>query len=142
MKPMGDSERTEDEQPMLDLNPDTIFFVIDKAREFHAKEEVVIPEDPTNDSGDWGAQVLADHAGDLGLEEVKGIIDELDQDQQITLVALMWLGRGDYDVDTWSEALNDAGESWNERTAEYLLATPLVADYLEEAMDQMGYSRG
>jgi hypothetical protein len=142
MKPMPDEGRTDEGLPMLDLNPDTVYFVIDKAREFHAKEEVVIPEDPVNSSGDWGAQVLADHIGDLGLAEVKGIIDDLDPDQQVCLVALMWLGRGDYEPDNWSEALNDAGESWNERTSDYLLATPLVADYLDEAMDQMGYTRG
>ena len=142
MKPMPEAERTDDGVPMLELNPDTVFFVIDRAREFHAKEEVVIPEDPANSSGDWGAQVLADHIGDLGFAEVKGVIDELDQDQQISLVALMWLGRGDYDVDDWEDALKDAGGGWNERTAEYLLATPLVADYLSEGLDLLGYARG
>ena len=141
MKPTPEAVRTEEGVPMLELNPDTVFFVIDKAREFHAKEDVVIPEDPINSSGDWGAQVLADHIGDLGFEEVRGVINELDPDQQVSLVALMWLGRGDYDINNWNDALNDAGEAWNERTAEYLLATPLVADYLSEGLDLLGYSR-
>jgi len=125
---------------MIDLNPDTVRFVIDKAREFHAKEDVVIPEDPDNPSGDWAAQILANHAGDYSLIEVKGVIEDLDRDQQVCLVALMWLGRGDYDVEEWDQVLQDADDAWNERTADYLLATPLVADYLEEGLDLMGYS--
>lgn len=28
----------------MDLNPDTVFFIVDKAREFHVKEQVSIPE--------------------------------------------------------------------------------------------------
>jgi len=38
---------------MLDLNPEIVCIIIAKAREFHAKEEVVIPEEPANPSGDW-----------------------------------------------------------------------------------------
>lgn len=125
---------------MIDLNPDTVRFVIDKAREFHAKEDVVIPEDPDNPSGDWAAQILANHASDYSLIEVKGVIEDLDRDQQVCLVALMWLGRGDYDVEEWDQVLQDADDAWNERTADYLLATPLVADYLEEGLDLMGYA--
>ena len=59
--------------------------------------------------------------------------------QQVTLVALMWVGRGDYAVEEWDSAIENAQDSWNERTAEYLLGTPLVADYLSEGLDGLGY---
>ena len=49
----------------------------------------------------------------------------------------MWLGRGDYTVDEWERALTDARASWNERTADYLLGTPLLADYLADGLDQL-----
>jgi hypothetical protein len=55
-------------------------------------------------------------------------------------VALMWLGRGDYDLEEWEDALEQARESWSAHTAEYLIATPLVADYLEEGLSMHGYS--
>ena len=46
---------------MLDVDPDTVCFLISKAREFHAKEEVVIPDVPDSPADDWGRQALADH---------------------------------------------------------------------------------
>ena len=123
----------------MDLNPDTVRFIIDKAREFHVKEEVTIPEEPLSPSDDWARQILADHADDPSYQEVKTTIDDLEPDQQVTLVALMWLGRGDYAADEWDNAVENAQDSWNERTAEYLLGTPLVADYLSEGLDALGY---
>jgi hypothetical protein len=123
----------------MDLNPDTVRFIIDKAREFHVKEEVTIPEEPLSPSDDWARQILADHADDPSYQEIKATIDDLEPDQQVTLVALMWLGRGDYAADEWDNAVENAQDSWNERTAEYLLGTPLVADYLSEGLDELGY---
>ena len=123
----------------MDLNPETVRFIIDKSREFHVKEQVTIPEEPLSPSDDWARQILADHADDPSYQEVKSTVDDLEPDQQVTLVALMWLGRGDYDVEEWDGAIENAQDSWNERTAEYLLGTPLVADYLSEGLVALGY---
>ncbi|MEJ2652338.1 MAG: DUF3775 domain-containing protein [Gammaproteobacteria bacterium] len=125
---------------MLELNPETVCFLIDKAKEFHAKEEVVIPDEPLSPSEDWARQVLADHDDDLSYQEFKAAVDDLEPDQQATVVALMWLGRGDYSKDQWEDACADAKARWTPRTAEYLLARPLVANYLEEGLFQLGYS--
>ena len=127
---------------MMDLNPDTVFFIVDKAQQFHVKEQVTIPEEPLSPSDDWARQVLADHVDDPVFQELKTTIDDLEPDQQVTLVALMWVGRGDYSVDEWDSATEFAGESWNQRTAEYLIGTPLLADYLSMGLDELGYTRG
>ena len=76
---------------MLELNPETVCFLISKAKEFHAKEDVVIPNEPLSPSEDWARQVLADHADDLTYQEFKSTINDLEPDQQANLVALMWL---------------------------------------------------
>ena len=125
---------------MLDINPATVCFLVDKAHEFHAKEGVVIPDTPGSPTEDWALQVLADHSDDATFQEFKTTVADLDRDQQVQLVALLWLGRGDYDVDEWSEAVAEAGRVWNPRTAEYLIAHPLLADYFEEGLDLLGYS--
>lgn len=125
---------------MLELNPETVCFLINKAKGFHAKEEVVIPDEPLSPSEDWARQVLANHADDLTYQEFSDAIDDLEPDQQFALVALMWLGRGDYSVDQWDDAFSDAKEHWTPRTAEYLMARPLVADYLTEGLSLLGYS--
>jgi len=123
----------------LNLNPDTVCFLIAKAKEFHAKEAVVIPEEPFSASDDWALQVLADHADDLDYQEFCSTVEDLEPDQLLELVALMWLGRGDYDAEQWDEACSAAQDRKTQRTAEYLISTPLVADYLEEGLDLLGY---
>ena len=125
---------------MLELNPDTVCFLISKAKEFHAKEEVVIPEEYLSPSEDWARQMLADHVDDPTFQEFITTINDLEPDQQAAVVALMWVGRGDYDQDQWNTAYSEAVSASTPRTAEYLLATPLLADFLEEGLSMLGYS--
>ncbi len=127
---------------MLNINPEIVCAIIQKAREFHAKEDVVFPETPNSYSGDWAMQVLANHFDDATYQEIKSAIAALEPDQQAELVALMWLGREDYSSDEWEQAKKDARDRATERTAEYLITTPLVADYLEEGLTTLGYDCG
>ena len=125
---------------MLDVNPETVCQLIDLAREFHAQEEVVIPEEPDSSGGDWAMQVLANHSGDSTLSEFVSTVRDLEPDQQQQVVALMWIGRADFSADEWEAALEQAEYSWNERTGEYLIAHPQVADYLADGLAAFGYS--
>ncbi|NBC22731.1 MAG: DUF3775 domain-containing protein [Gammaproteobacteria bacterium] len=127
---------------MIELNPETVCHIIDRAREFHAKEQVSFPEPPNSPSDDWAMQVLADHLDDLSYQELRTAIRDLEPDQQVCLVALMWLGRGDFTLEEWNDALAEALDAYNGRSAEYLIATPLVAEYLEEGLNQHGYTCG
>lgn len=125
---------------MLDLNPEIVCGIIIRAQEFHAKEGIVYPDEPTDDAEDWARQILEDHEDDQTLQELNNVIAELEPDQQVSLVALMWLGRGDFGAEEWESALTQARQRWTPRTAEYLIGTPLVADYLAEGLSQLGYS--
>jgi hypothetical protein len=51
----------------------------------------------------------------------------------------MWLGRGDFGIEQWESALAEAQRDWTTRTADYLLTTPLVAEYLSEGLSLLGY---
>lgn len=110
----------------LNINPDTVRFIIEKAREFQS-----IGDEPADDSVE---------GPDPAYEELMATVDDLEPDQQVSLVALMWLGRGDYALDDWEKTLADAAEAWNKRTAEYLAGTPLLADYLAEGLESFGIS--
>lgn len=125
---------------MLDVNPETVCWAIAQIRAFQAKEAVVIPEASSGPSEDWALQVLADHRDDLTYREFTSVVSELEPIQQANLVALMWLGRGDYLAIEWDAALREARESWTPRTADYLIATPLACDYLEEGLASLGYT--
>lgn len=124
---------------MLDISSEIVCGIIERARELHAKEQNVLPEDASNPSDD-GLQILAARDDDLTFQEVKQAIDDLEQDQQTNLVALMWIGRGDYSAEEWEDALDQARQSWTPHTADYLLTTPLVADYLEDGLQSLGFS--
>ncbi len=123
---------------MLELNPEIVSQIIARAQEFHVKEAVTITEEPLSPSDDWAQQILADHKDDPTFDELVETINDLEPVQQVELVALTWLGRGDYDITEWADAVAQAKDSWNTRTAEYLLGTPMLADYLAEGLDLHG----
>jgi len=125
---------------MLDLNPETVYFIINRAHEFQIKEDATPPDDSLNVGVLDDTATFAQYSGDPVFEELKATIADLEPDQQVSLVGLMWLGRGDYSFEEWDRALQHAGASWNERTAEYLIGTPLLADYLTAGLEHFGHS--
>lgn len=120
----------------IDLNRETIQFLIDRAREFHTRDDVSFDEEPEVDDDDWSQQV-ASFSSDPYYQEIKTTIDDLEPDQQVTLVALMWIGRGDFSMDELDDAMKEAEDNWNPNTADYLIGTPMLSDYLAEAIDQL-----
>jgi hypothetical protein len=120
---------------------DKLAFIVSLAREFDVK---VAPEEPDPEAGpdedDMVSSVLEDCGDDPAEEELRTFIDELDEDEQIDLVALVWLGRGDGEPSDWDGLRSEAERAHNDRTAEYLMGMPLLADYLEEGMNALGLS--
>lgn len=127
---------------MSDLSIATpkICFIIAKARDFDAKNPVTDPDEGSNPTDDGERAVLEDNPDDPVGEELVSFIQDLDVDEQIDLVAMAWLGRGDGELDSWDDLRSEAERAHNNRTASYLLGMPLLADYLEEALSQFGES--
>lgn len=126
----------------LTISPEKVCFLIIKAREFDAKEQVEEPDPGSNPSDDKNVEILEDYEDDPVVEEITSFIDSLSVDEQIDLVTLMWLGRDDYTADDWDGVREEATRANNEhkRTAEYLLGTPNLGDLLEEGLSMLGYS--
>jgi hypothetical protein len=118
----------------LGINPEKVRHIISEARVFDAKEEVSDPASGSNASDDGMADVLEDFADDATYQELTEFIRSLDEEEQINLVALAWVGRGTYSAAEWSEAVSEARAAHNARTAEYLTQLPLLGDYLEEGL--------
>jgi Protein of unknown function (DUF3775) len=117
-----------------------VFFIVTKAREFDAKVEPVEPDPGSNPSDDADSEILGDYADDPTLAELLAAIDGLDEDEQIELVALAWIGRGDFDRGQWREATTLAAERHNRRTGRYLVGIPNLGDCIEEGWSQFGRS--
>jgi hypothetical protein len=118
----------------LPINPDKVRHIIAEARMFDVKEEVTDPDSGSNPADDGMRDILEDRAEDATYQELSEFIRSLDEDEQISLVALAWIGRGTYDIGEWQEVLSEARAAHNPRTAEYLTGLPLLGDDLEEGL--------
>ncbi len=102
------------------------------------KEGESDPDSGSNPTDDGDADVLEDDPGDSTRQELLDAIIGLPQDQRIELIALAWVGRGTYDIEEWTEALETAQAEHGKRPAHYLLEMPLLGDYLEEGLEAFG----
>ncbi|MEO9876989.1 MAG: DUF3775 domain-containing protein [Anderseniella sp.] len=121
---------------MLDISPEKVAHVIVRARELDGK---VAAWDGDGDEADADS-ILEARRDDPTEAELRGFIDDMNVDEQVALVALMWIGRGTYEPDDVQEALDTARSERVNRTEDYLLGVPLLADYLEDGLDKMGIS--
>lgn len=72
--------------------------------------------------------------------ELRGFIDRLNEDEQASLVAVMWIGRDSFTADDLQEAIQTAKAEKTVPTADYLLGSPHVSDHLENGMEALGLS--
>jgi len=121
----------------IDLNRETIRFLIERVREFQTRDDIDFDDEPDVDEDDWSGEVTVNVATDPYYQELKTTIEDLEPDQQVTLVAVMWVGRGDFAASEWGDALSEARRHWNEPTAAYLLGTPMLSDSLAEGVEQL-----
>ena len=121
----------------LEISPTKIGYVIVKARECAAK--VAAWDDGATSDHDADS-ILESFSDDATRGELRAFIRDLNEDEQASLVALAWIGRGSFAPEELDEALDTARTEHVNRRDEYLLGMPLLADYLEEALERLGYS--
>lgn len=124
---------------MLQIDPRKVCYIIFKAREFDAKVAVVEPDPGSNPTDEDMRGVLEDYPDDPVGAEIRTLVDSLNEDEQIDLVTLFWLGRADGTAGEWSDLREEAAAAHNNQTADYLLGTPLLSDYLAEGLNRLGY---
>lgn len=124
----------------LGISVESVCFVVFKAREFEMQADVIEEDSGSNPADEGLREVVAREDDDATYDEMKQFIEALDLDEQCELVALAWVGRGDFDLGEWAEARELARDRHNEHTAEYLLGMPLLADYLQAGLDAFGVS--
>lgn len=134
---------------MQNLSTEQACFISVKAREFHVKVEPVIPDPASNPSEDDQRMVLSNYGDSIGPagysadsteQELTAALENLNVDALSELVALLWLGRGDFAADGWSEAVAQAQELCDPSTIRMLIETPLLGDLIEEGLSQLGFS--
>ncbi|HXL32574.1 MAG TPA: DUF3775 domain-containing protein [Bradyrhizobium sp.] len=116
--------------------------MIVKAREFDVKEANSDPDSGSNATDDNMIDVLEDNGSDPVASEIAGFINALSEEEQVDLVALMRLGRGDGTIEEWDDLRREAADERerNRYTARYLLGEPLLGDYLADGLAAFGLS--
>jgi hypothetical protein len=122
----------------FDIDRETLAYIVLKAKAFDA---LVAPDD-TSDASDPAddrfVDALEDEADNPAQQELRAAFVGLDVDAKTTLVALAWLGRGDFEPSEWREALSAARARSEGSAARYLMGMPLLGDYLAAGADALG----
>jgi hypothetical protein len=125
---------------MLEISTEKVAHVILRARELDAKVDAW-DEPESRDSDDInGETILEDLPSDATREELREFLNSLNEDEQASLIALAWIGRGTYAPEELDEAIATAKAEHRGDGSNYLFSLPLLPDYLEDALDQLGYA--
>jgi hypothetical protein len=130
----------------LTIGPDTVRLFIEKAKAISAgvnedyadgqEHEVEFDGDRRDNHHHDG--LAEEESENLTEQELRQLIGDLNVDEAAELVALAWVGRGDYEASEWQDAITAARERGNRRTAKYLLGMPMLGDWLEEGLEAIG----
>lgn len=128
----------------MELSPDQVQAFVDRVRQFDVKEGMTDPDSGSDAADDGMTDVLQDDpANDSVTLELRGFLAALNVDQQAELVALAWIGRGDFEPEALQEAVTLAHERSGDRgIARYLLGIPNVGDLVNEGWAALGEETG
>jgi hypothetical protein len=133
---------------MQDLKPETASRIILGVREMNAGAEIytegqddeTVGEAPDLDEAELGTKRHGEHEHDPTYLELQSVIDSLTAEEQCDLIALAWLGRGDGTREDWNDLVALARDRRSNHTGDYLLAMPLLAEYLADGLEGFGFS--
>jgi hypothetical protein len=129
----------------LTLNPESAMRIVTVLRDVDAGIESTDDDtgdarhDDLDDDDLERLETAGEDAEDPRLDELEALVESLSVDAERDLVALMWLGRGDFSADEWAAGRKSARERVQGGTAQYLTETPLAPDYIEEGLTALGY---
>ncbi len=133
----------------LTIDPEVAYRIAVLAQSFQGEGIMPMEEDDVVDSdvGDdpiTDVDAIADEAEnpheDVLDDELEGLIRGLNVDAKHDLLALIWVGRGDYEARDWASARRAAREAEPFDVTDYLEELQMGSDYIENALDSLGYA--
>ena len=117
----------------LPVGLDVVIGIIDAARAVAELDE----EERNEDTQDPDTPEESDPQGLEGV--LRGLVDDLNEDEQAALIALTWIGRGDREPGEWDETFALARERNAEGpAADYLVGMEMLGDLLSEGLAAFG----
>jgi hypothetical protein len=123
----------------LTISTETVCAIILKARAFNAKVDPAEPDPGSNPADDGEREILEDedYSDDATCAELRAMIEALTADEAADLIALAWVGRGDYGREEFDKARALAAEP-PRPSADYLIGLSMLGDLLEEGLTALG----
>lgn len=125
---------------MLSIAPEEVCYIIDQARIYDADEDTVEHKEVSLPEDDADLEFVAEADDDPIYQQLAGAMDQLNEDEQIDLITLAWIGRGDFSGEDWAEAWGQVASTRNRQMPGYLLGMPQLGDLLEEGLAAIGLS--
>lgn len=126
--------------PNLTMTPETAFEILLMVRGFDAKVPQSDPDSGSNPSDDMAVDALEFGPGDQTQHEIISASSDLNDDEQRDLIALILVGRGDFDLTEWQAAQAAWDDIDRARVPRTVIGIPLASDYLEEGPGGFGLS--
>lgn len=121
--------------PELRINPDKVCDFLEAAREVAGKVPAT-SGDRTSTGDDSPLAFMEDHGGpDPVRQQMVEFVAGLNVEEQTDLLALIYLGRGDFSLSEWDEALREAGDRIAAGDADYMIGERALPAYLGEALE-------
>lgn len=117
--------------------------IIVRTRAYDVQEGPTDPDSGSNPIDDGNTDSLTESQEDLNAEELRLVLEGLDTDEKASLIALVFVGRGDMEPAEYPDAFRLAHErmaSGSLRVSDYLLGIPNVGDLLDEGLAGLGLS--
>ncbi len=124
----------------LSVPLDIVCRIILRAREFEALVPDTDPDDGSNASDDGSVNELEDDGDNPTEEELRAIIGDLPEDEQAEVIALALTGRGDFDAEEWTDALEAASDESDGDAAGWMLEQPTLSTDIELGLSAFGLS--
>jgi hypothetical protein len=125
--------------PELRINPDKVCQLMEAGRELAGR---VAPTtgDKTTNGDDSPTAFIEQRDDDPTRLEIVEAIAGMNVEEQIELLALLYLGRGDFGIDEWDDALQEARERIEMGDVDFMIGDEAFPDYLGDALDAFGKS--
>lgn len=129
----------------LTIGPDTVRVLIEKSKgvsaaindDYQDGAEHEVEFDGRRDSHHHDG-LAEEEEENLTEKELRELIADLNVDEAAELIAIAWIGRGDFDAAEFSEAVAQARQRNLRKTAQYLLSMPLLSSFLEDGLEAIG----
>jgi hypothetical protein len=124
----------------LRISSEKVCAFVEAAREVAGKVPSTAGDQTT--TGDDSARVtIEDYPGDdERRREMIEFIAGLNVEEQTDLLALIWLGRGDYELDDWDDAVAEAEARIAARDPDYMIGDAALPEYLGAGLEAFGRS--